>query len=435
MLGGLKALYRKVPIEITGLALRLFHAGFTFIIAIILARFMGPESYGEFAYVLSWILFGSLIAQVGLPVFLVREVAISKYENDTLKLNGLLKLSNLIVLGVSIIVTLIIYGVASTEALGKPSLNLLMIGLPSIFFISYIAVNQGIVRGLGGIIGGQLSNLFIRPLSQFLVLAGILILFGFNSLTPRFAIWSLTLSTFAGFVVAFFLKHIFKPTVRHKVEKVEWSFWRKGLLKLSLLNFVTALSTTISVLVLGVLSTKTEVGFYNVCAQLVILLSLGLNVINAQYAPELSEAYAADEKKQLQRLATQASRFSLLIAFPFAILALFFGSGVLTLLFDVGYAQAAPALAILSIGNIFNAMCGSVALILVSARLEHHVVIWQCLGLVFHVILLVILCPPYGAMGAAIAATSSLILWNSALLMKVWTTTGIISLPIRMKAG
>ena len=430
MLAEIKALYRRLPIEMMGVLLRIFQGGIAFLIAIFLGRLMGPESYGKYALVVSWLLLGGLLAQVGLPNFLVREISVAKHLDNKADLHGLIKFSRILTFSFAALVTALMYFILSSNYVDNVELPLLLIGLPYILLLAFMSVNEAIIRGFGFIIVGQVPRLFIRPFFQLLSIVAIFVFVGRTGMTPSVAMWTLTLSTLAAFLTACAVKYVISRDVIKVVPNFELQVWRKGLEKLSLLTAISAVGASINVIILGFLSSETQVGFYAVCSQFMVILSMGLNVINAQQGPELSAAYEANDKETLQRLAVRACRFSLLIAFPVAIPFMFFGNEIMVAFFDVEYVAAAPTLAVLTLGQIFNAGVGSVALILVSARMEKEVIVWQCLTLLLQLLLLIVLCPMLGAVGAAIATSIGLAVWNIALLWKVFTLTGIISMPI-----
>ncbi|MFW6089999.1 MAG: oligosaccharide flippase family protein, partial [Gemmatimonadota bacterium] len=94
--------------------LRVSSAAVSLVVSILLARMLGPEGYGIYAFAYAVIMLLALPAQAGLPTLLVREVA--RYEADERwgLLAGLLRRSNQLV---GLLTVLIVAGAAAVMLL------------------------------------------------------------------------------------------------------------------------------------------------------------------------------------------------------------------------------------------------------------------------------------------------------------------------------
>jgi O-antigen/teichoic acid export membrane protein len=76
-------------------------------------------------------------------------------------------------------------------------------------------------------------------------------------------------------------------------------------------------------------------------------------------------------------------------------------------------------LAILAAGQLVNAAFGSVGLFLSMSGHERDTLLGQFIALTVNVLVAVVLIPPFGATGAAVAASLGLVTWNLVLAAKV----------------
>jgi O-antigen/teichoic acid export membrane protein len=95
------------------------------------------------------------------------------------------------------------------------------------------------------------------------------------------------------------------------------------------------------------------------------------------------------------------------------------------LLFGREFTRGAAAVVILSIGQIINAMMGSVGVLLLMAGYEREVAIAAAISAALNVLLNLIMIPSLGIAGAALAVAGSLFVWNVLLSVCVHRRLGI----------
>ena len=87
--------------------LKIFHTLLILATAILLARTLGPEGYGIYAFAYALATLIAIPAQMGLPTLVVREVARYQLKEEWGYLKGILRFSNQVVLGLA---ALLIFG-------------------------------------------------------------------------------------------------------------------------------------------------------------------------------------------------------------------------------------------------------------------------------------------------------------------------------------
>lgn len=142
----------------------------------------------------------------------------------------------------------------------------------------------------------------------------------------------------------------------------------------------------------------------------------GLNVVVLEsftflYIPQAARLFARDDKEGINDLYWKTAAWISILSFPVFVVT-FSLARPLVLLFDPKYAASSPVLAVLALGSYFNAALGFNAHTLrVYGRIRYTVII-DFLAACTAVLLMTLLIPPYGAMGAAISTAGTLIVHN-----------------------
>lgn len=406
--------------------LKAFNLLLTLVSGVLLARALGPENYGVYAFVLSLITLLALPTHAGLPTLLVRETAKNQLKQNWGLLRGLLKLANTFVWGYSIIVALIAAAFASWFWLGAETARadsfvwaLLLLPL-----IAFEGIRTSTLRGLRWVVSSQLPEQIIRPLVMVSLLS-VTLLFG-KEITSVTAIQFNAIAAFIAFIIGvLFLLKALPVEARHTEPEYSIKPWAASLLPLSLFAGLKMLDSQVSILFLGFLGTSEEVGLFRVAATGATLVAFGLTAVNMALAPQVARLYNAGEIEKLQRIITLSTRAVAAISFPVAFVFIVWGEDLITLVFGAEYASASTALAILCVGQLVNASAGSVALVLNMTGNDKKTVIGAVIALISNLLCAFILIPLFGLIGAAIGYSVSLAVWNIILCYQTKKVTGI----------
>lgn len=397
----------------------------TLVSGVLLARGLGPESYGTYAFVLSIITLLSLPAKAGVPTLLVRETAKNQLNKEWGLMRGLLRASNLFAIGYSVIVMVAVGAwLLLREADDTEETATLIWGLLLLPLMSFEAIRTGALRGLRWILSAQVPERIIRPLTMILLVGGVVLL-GSELNAVRAIQFNVMGALLAFFLGVFFLFKALPLNVKKAQPKYDIKPWASSFLPLSLFAGLQLLDSQVSILFLGFLATNEEVGLFRVAATGAALVAFGLNAVNMAMAPQISRLYNAGELEKLQRTITLSTRVVALVSFPVAITFMIFGEAIISFVFGQEYVSAAPALAILCVGQLVNASAGSVALVLNMTGNEKSTVIGAATALVTNLILSLLLVPVLGLLGAAIGFSLSLSAWNILLMFLARKQVGV----------
>jgi O-antigen/teichoic acid export membrane protein len=213
--------------------------------------------------------------------------------------------------------------------------------------------------------------------------------------------------------------------VSSSVADHELRVWLKRYVPLSIFSGLFILNKHVNTLILSLIGTNEEVGFYRIAFMGTELLSSAEKLIYAVFAPYIVQLYQDDHKRKLQKMMVNGTRVALVMILPLSIAYLFWGEVVVSALFGDEYLPSVGALGILTIGKLIGLMTGAAALVLVMTGHEKEIVKTMVYALLLNVILSIILIPIYGDIGAAIAASMSIVFLKLVLAYRVIVVTNI----------
>jgi O-antigen/teichoic acid export membrane protein len=202
------------------------------------------------------------------------------------------------------------------------------------------------------------------------------------------------------------------------------------LLGIALPIFATRVSELLArhsgVLVLGLVTTPALVGGFFVAERLAQLIALPMLVVAAVIQPWLASAFAAGDRERLQRVVIQAIHTALWPTLAGAIVVVL-GADLLLGLFGEAFVGAAPVLLVLVLGHVAAALLGPNPQILVMTG--HQAVAFRIAALAagLQLVLLAVLVPGFGAVGAAWATFAGTTSAGAAALWAVRARLGLKS--------
>ncbi len=416
-------------------AVQAMNRALTLALGIILARSLGAEGYGVYAYAFAIMSLLLVVGEAGVPTLLMREVAASlSLENWGLLRGALIRggqFVGLVSISVSAIGLLVLWWLA--DSLSAPVLYttaLMLLVLPLSALCKTIA---HALRGLHHVVLGQAVNMLIRPLLVVL-LVGICFLLWPELRQPHYAMAAqLTGATLVLLVGMFILLRFLPAETKTADPEYRSRDWIKSALPFTLIGGAGIINNHADIIMLGWFTGSEDVGIYRVAVQGAILVAFGLQAANAVVAPQFSRLYAQGDMTRLQHLVTQSARVILFAALPVALAFILAGALLVSWVFGTEFAAAHVPLAILSAGQLVNAGFGSVGFLLnmtghesITAR-----ILWQTALL--NIVLNGVLISLYGTSGAAVATSISLVVWNALLYRQVHQRLGISSMAFRRK--
>ncbi|MCK7546988.1 flippase [Marinobacter koreensis] len=398
-------------------------------LGIVLARGLGADGYGTYAYAFAIMGLLMVAAEAGVPTLLLREVAAAQSQQRWGLLYGaLIRAGQLVLLAstsVSIAGMLVLTVMFDRLSPGQFYTTLLML-----LVLPLAAMTQAIasaMRGLHRVVVGQALDMLLRPL---LVLAGVgsLFLLAPALRQPEYAMGVQFVAAGIVLLVGGLMLRRYLPAAS-RTEPVEYQTrrWLSSTLPFALIGGAGIINNQADIIMLGWFGGTADVGIYRVAVQGATLVVFGLQAANAVVAPQFARLYAQGDLEKLQRLVTASARVVLLAALPLALAFVFAGGAIVTWVFGTEFVASHLPLAILALGQLANAAFGSVGFLLNMTGNERQVAraLWQTALL--NIVLNALLIPLYGMVGAAVASSISLLMWNVLLFGRVRKKLGINS--------
>ncbi|ASK33667.1 flippase [Alloalcanivorax mobilis] len=425
----------------TGLASMALMVGSTLLtalVAVFLARLLGPAGYGVYAFAFSLITVLAIPSQLGLPQLVVRETARAQVNGDWGLMRGLWRWSSLSVWLFSFAVAGAAWAVMVSFDWGfsVAQKETFLWGLVLIPVIALGNIRGAALRGLHRVIKGQLPEFILRPGLFLLLIFAVLYLLPLK-LGPASAMALHGLAAFVAFLVGAWILYRERPAplAARPAPRYQHRAWALSALPLAAIGALTLINSNTDILMLGFMRSEHEVGIYKVVVTGANLIIFGLQAINMVVAPQFSRLFTQKRMDDLQKIVTSSSRAILIIALPTVIVVVLFGRQILGVVFGEEYKAGYLPLVILGLGQLFNAFFGSVSMLLNMTNNERQTIKGVAVAALTNVVLNALLIPVYGIIGAAIATSISVVLWNLVLWYFVRKSIGIESTVIGRRKG
>lgn len=421
------------------LGLRILAVGLAFALSALLARLLGPAGYGAYATVIAAVAILGIPAQLGVPTLILRETARAGAMHDWRAVGALWRWGRRTTTLTS--VALCIAGLCAGQAFlahRHPSEALAYgLGLLLIPLVAMTNLHGAIVQGLGRPALGQAPETTIRPAVAIAIL-GTLALTASGPLSPVAAVGSTVAASGIALVcsLALYRRTRPHPTMADAPADARMpAAWLRASLPLAVVAAMQVVNQQTSPLLLSLLASGREAGVYRAVTQLGTLLIFVQTAVALGLAPRIAALHRRGDRDALQALATSAARLTLLVALPGALVFVVFGREALGLIFGAQFASGAGPLAILALGQLFNAACGLVVSLLNMTGHARYAAGGMAVAAGSNLVLHLALVPHFGMAGAAIASAVSIVLWNIALSYSVFRTLGIVSPAIIWRSG
>ena len=386
---------------------------FGFLVGAQLARGLGVEGYGTYGLAMSIIALLSVLTEFGLPQLLTREVAAAQVTKEWGRIRGVLEWSGRTVLLISlgIFCSTIIWLIASGKQLSEPLPMALIAGLLRVPFVAQGKLRCAALRGLQHIVKSQLPETLLRPASFSLLL----FLAPFMTpLSPALAMGlGVTAAAISLISSASMLRRVLPKEVHDANAVADSRDWWSSALPMALTEGMRVFQAHLAILLLGLLSSVVTVGLFRVASSVAVLIAFPLTLFTVVSAPVIARLHAQQDHKRLQRLlswlALGMTAATMLLTLPFVLA----GGPLLGMVFGKEFAASNPVLLVLCLSTVLSGFFGINAVLLNMTGHQMRVMraSWISLGV------LAVACPllitSMGALGAAMAAAFSMLVWNT----------------------
>ncbi|WP_254013861.1 flippase [Limnofasciculus baicalensis] len=398
---------------IFALFLQLSGVVLTYLVQVCLARWMGKVEYGIYTYVVAWCLVLAIPVGLGLPRAVLRFITEYRVKEEWGKMRGLLLSSWQLTLGMGLLVaitcTIIIsvfdYYYQFTYA------QALIFGVWIIPLQSLLQLQEDMGRGAKSLTIAYGPSKVLWPI---LLLGGSFCLFQWQEKTlTSIPMIDMTIATLVGVVLLqlAFIWQSFAQEITSASTIYARRQWLGVALPLLFHRAFREILRQIDIIMVGSFLGVATAGIYNAAANTALWVSFILQTVNLVVAPTFTHLYTQKDRIGLQKVVLAASIW---IFWPSLIIAgvlIIFAQPILAL-FGEEFVTANWSLKILVIGQLTNALCGSVGNLMVMTGYQNQVLIVSGSCALINVVLNAIAIPILGMDGAALATAFTLIVYN-----------------------
>lgn len=373
---------------------------------LLLARWLGADEYGVYAWAMAWAMVLGRTTGAGMPVTLLRFGPWYRQEHELGLFAGLVRWArrSAMAMGACAAViggSIVLVAIDAADP-ARVSMVLAMVLVP---VLALGEVHEGLSRAVALPITALAPRLIARPA---LVIAGLAIL---AIIAPLSAVVAMVWTLVAFGVATAWQWLRVRRTVPSDGAKYATAQWRKVAVPVIA---VTALQTVVAradVLIIGSALPMTDVAVYEAAARTAMLISAVHVAVNTLAASSFSALYAAGDTRRLGLTARAVTRLifwpTLAVAAGMLVLA-----GPLLGLFGEGYAAGRPVLMILGMGHVVSAATGSVGYLLSVTGFQNDTVRILAVSAVVGVGLNLVVVPRFGLVGASVVTTLTTVMWN-----------------------
>jgi O-antigen/teichoic acid export membrane protein len=394
-------------------AARLGGAGLIFIAQALIARIWGPVLLGEYLVVIATVNIVAVIMPLGFHTVGTYFAAEYRARGERRQFIVFLVRSYGHVFGAFLL--LLLLGLPALGAIGQGDSVLAHHFVPLVLLAFATAVNYvsgAVLIGLKRPFAGFFADTVFRPmiiLGSFMGgLAFIVPADGFS-----FMLWTVGF----GYIFVSAAQFVFVVTSLRRindsvaVRPLEASRWWRFALPWVLISLATDFFFDIDLLLLTHLLSREELAIFGVCTRIFSLVSFGVAAVYAVTIPDMFESEANADRVAFKRKIGEANvvasglsviLFGIMIAgAPFALM-----------LFGPAFSAGAAPLAVLCLGLVVRSIMGPASLVLSIHDRPYASLPSVALGMGTLVICNWLLVPPFGLMGSAVAALTSITVWS-----------------------
>ena len=404
----------------TGIAFALQAGGAVLVYAsqVLLARWLGAASFGDYAYASSWAQLLAVFGALGMPLctlkFLPEYVAASDWPHA----KGALRAFRLVALGVGAFLGVAVALSFAAVTPARVNLAVLTLGLVGVPFFALKNVQVDAIRSLGDVTTAYGLPYVVQPTLLMLGVGALYAARGGELTALHGVVGMLAALLIVVTLQAWALRRRIGARLRDVRPAYALRAWLRTALPMTIVDGASVALSRVDILIVGVTLSATQTGIYAAAARAASLVSFVLYAVNAVVAPRIAPLYQREDRAGLQRLVTLATALSLTLALGMVLGLLAFASSLLRV-FGAEFVAGRNALIILALGHLVNAASGPLADLLhltVHQRASGAIALG---GVALTFALSVTLIPRLGIEGAALATTSAMLAQNIAMYVFV----------------
>ena len=383
-----------------------------YLLQIFLARWMGTTQYGIYEYVITLSLLLAIPASLGLPRVVVRFINEYREQKNWGLLRGLILGSWQLTLGTGLLIGL--FGTGAIFLINHyyhfSYAPILHIGIWLVPLQGLVLLQEDMGRGTKNLILAYAPTKVIWPV--LVILGGFLLWHNRHLLNSISMIW-IALGTL-GVVIAIqgsWMWFKFDREITPTTPVYTPFAWLQISLPLLLSRGFREILMQTDTLLLGAFIGASAVGIYTPASKTALWVNFILQSINVVIDPTFAILNVRGDRAELQKVISTVTLWVFWSSSAIALFLLIFAKPILGV-FGSEFVEAHWVLKILVIGQLVNALCGSVGNLLAMTGYQNKLMLVSIITALINVVLHTIAIPLWGTIGAALSTALALSIWN-----------------------
>ena len=399
-----------------------------FSVSIILGRIIGPEGLGVINLANRLVGFFLIISMLGMDSVIRKETAIAYNRKEWSTIANVIftSLRINIPIALALSVCLIYFSPWLAETIFNDPKLTTPLKVFSALLIAQI-LSRIFSAGINGFRKIWQSNLASNTLSSVLIATGLLVT-SINDININLfnVVIIYGLSRFAvTLVLGFYWHHLFS----FKGKKImQTKSMLKVALPLLLVSSTNLIAANADVYMLGWLRNSVEVGLYSVASRLGLLTNFFLAISISALSPKIASLYADGKTREIEKMIQQITKGLFILGLTSILFYTFFGKFILSF-WGNQFIESYWVLGIITVGQFFNISTGSTGVFLMMTGHEKLLGRITLLSVIVNITINLFLIPLYGAVGAAIATTTTVTFENLIKVIMVKKKENILTIP------
>jgi O-antigen/teichoic acid export membrane protein len=399
--------------------------GLTYCSQLIIARVVGVETYGVYAYVFAWIVVLAYFSTLGFDVGLLRFVAAYEAERAWPLLRGVIQYAQRRAVLVGLFVIFAGIWVVKVWVLSPELRNTFFAGFALVPILALVRIRCSAVRAFGGVVSALVPDRVVRDGTLIALLAVAGFGLGWTINAPLVMVATLIGSALGLACVGVAMRYCRPPTVDSVLPVYDAATWRRAAIPLVILGATEALMNRTGVILLGWIADTKNAGIYSLAFNIALVVTMPRIAVNTLFAPMISNLYARRDKATMQVLITRTASWTFCAGFCIAV-ALFVLADPLLAWFGAGYDAGVPALRVLLVSQVLAAGAGSQLYVMTMTGHERNAAVLLACCAVVNAGVSAGLVGVFGLTGAAIGTAASLVVWNLAMALFLWRRLNLL---------
>ena len=396
---------------------RVTGAAATFVVQVLLARWLGAEGLGQYVQAFAACVLLTNLSLLGLGSASMRFLGEALASEQPGTLRGFVRRARQVVLVTAVGILGVGWLVTSPD--GGSWFTTWRAALLCVPLYALMRLHGCLAHGMSWLPLTVLPNSFLRPL----------LLLGFVSVSLHLglgvdpagvlAVHAVLIAALALVQGVAFQKRL-DAHVPRAAPRYATSRWLGTAAPLSLTALFTAFYPELNVVIAGTWLTDSELGALHAAYRTALLIAFGLTAVDAAALPRLSRWWAGGDRDAVQVLLARAARWKVFGGLAGLLLLTWSGPRLLAF-FDPSFASAYGALLILAAAQVARGALGPSSELLGISGHQKSCLIVHGAGLIATVLLLAVLTPVWGVAGVAAAVllvTAGTSLWLRVLVVR-----------------